>query len=120
MTRSKSSQGTPLRQRMIEDMTLAGLAPRTMVCYIDAVRALAGHYRRSPDQISEEEVRSYILGKKAQGAARGSFKVIYHGIRFLYVHTLNYDWPLFDKKRFASQSRSAFPMPSPTNRLAIC
>ena len=37
---------TPLRKRMIDDMTLAGLAPRTQDAYIRAVRGLAGHYRR--------------------------------------------------------------------------
>jgi hypothetical protein len=44
---------------MIEDMTLAGLAEGTRKIYIQAVRRLAAHYRRSPDQLSEEEVRAY-------------------------------------------------------------
>ena len=52
---------TPLRERMIEDMTLAGLAAGTQAVYIQAVRRLAAHYRRSPDQLSEEEVRRYLL-----------------------------------------------------------
>ena len=46
---------TPLRLQMIEDMKSAGLAPRTQAVYIDAVRRLAGHYRRSPDRLTEEE-----------------------------------------------------------------
>ena len=45
---------------MIEDMKLAGLAAGTQTTYIDAVRKLAAHYRRSPDQLSEEEVRAYL------------------------------------------------------------
>jgi len=52
---------SPLRTRMIEDMKLAGLSPATQATYIDAVRKLAAHYRRSPDQLGEEEVRAYIL-----------------------------------------------------------
>jgi integrase/recombinase XerD len=40
--------------RMIEDMKLSGLSPGTQATYIDAVRKLAAHYRRSPDQLSEE------------------------------------------------------------------
>jgi Phage integrase, N-terminal SAM-like domain len=48
---------TPLRLQMIEDMKSAGLAPRTQAVYIDAVRRPAAHYRRSPDQLSEDEVR---------------------------------------------------------------
>jgi hypothetical protein len=39
------------------------------------VRRLAVHYRRSPDQLSEEEVRSYLLEVRKQGAARGTFKI---------------------------------------------
>jgi hypothetical protein len=52
---------SPLRMRMIEDMILSGLAAGTQATYIDAVRRLAAHYRRSPDRLSEEEVRAYIL-----------------------------------------------------------
>ena len=50
---------TPLRLQMIEDMKSAGLAATTQTVYIDAVRRLAAHYRRSPDRLSEEEVRRY-------------------------------------------------------------
>jgi len=49
---------TPLRRRMIEDMNLAGLAPGSQQIYIKSVRRLATYYRRSPDELSEEEVRS--------------------------------------------------------------
>ena len=52
---------TPLRRRMIEDMTLAGLAPGSQDIYIKSVRRLAAHYQRSPDELSEEEVRSYLI-----------------------------------------------------------
>jgi hypothetical protein len=61
---------SPLRMRMIEDMKLAGLSPGTQATYIDAVRKLAAYYRRSPDQLSEEEVRAYILNLRERGAAR--------------------------------------------------
>ena len=52
---------TYLRQRMIEDMQLRGLAERTQEAYVGAVRQFAGHYNRSPDQITEEELRQYFL-----------------------------------------------------------
>jgi integrase/recombinase XerD len=48
---------TPLRQRMLEDMQLRGLAARTQESYLAAVRQLAVHYDRSPDQLSDEELR---------------------------------------------------------------
>jgi hypothetical protein len=83
---------------MIEDMTLAGLAAGTQATYIDAVRKLAAHYRRSPDQLTEEEVRAYILRLRESGAARGTFKANHYGIQYLYRQTLNRDWALFQKK----------------------
>ena len=59
---------TPMRVRMIEDMRLAGLANRTQETYVQAVAGLAKHYRRSPEQLSEEEVRRYLLARQDQGA----------------------------------------------------
>jgi integrase/recombinase XerD len=52
---------TALRRRMVEDLQLRDLAPKTQQCYVDAVKQLAQHYRRSPDQLSEEEIRQYFL-----------------------------------------------------------
>jgi hypothetical protein len=49
----RAGAGSPLRQRMITDMDLAGLASRTQQNDIGAVRRLAAHYRRSPDRLNE-------------------------------------------------------------------
>jgi integrase/recombinase XerD len=63
---------SPLRARMIEDMTLAGLAMGTQNCYVQAVRQLAKHYHRSPDLLREEDVRNYLLGLRQRGVACGA------------------------------------------------
>ena len=55
---------TALRQRMIEDLQLAGMGKRTQECYIRSVRQLAEHFGKSPDKIDEEEIRSYFLHVK--------------------------------------------------------
>ena len=52
---------TPLRRRMIEDMELKNLAPRTIAVYTGRVAAFARHFGRSPDALGREEVRSYLL-----------------------------------------------------------
>jgi hypothetical protein len=110
---------TPLRSRMIEDMTLAGLVPRTQEVYLQAVRRLAAHYRRSPDLLSEEEVRTYVLYLRDQrGVARGTFKTNHGGIRFLFDKTLNRDWPLFSKKESARLRSSVYPPSCRTLRSA--
>jgi len=98
---------TPLRLQMTEEMTLAGLAPGTQDVYIDAVRRLAAHHRRSPDQLSEEEVRTYLLGLRDRGVARGTFKTNHGAIQFLYRRTLDRDWPLFGKKKDPAAAPSA-------------
>lgn len=90
---------TPLRQRMIEDMRTAGLASGTQALYLVAVHNLAAHYRRSPDELSEEEVRAYLLSLRERGVALGTFKTNHGGIQFLYRWTLDRDWPLFGKKK---------------------
>jgi hypothetical protein len=109
-----------LRVRMIEDMKLAGLAASTQAVYIDAVRRLAAHYRRSPAELSEEEVRAYLVGLRERGVARGTFKSNHYGIQFLCRHTLDRDWPLFSKKRFVSQGKSACRWRFPTPRSDVC
>jgi hypothetical protein len=52
---------TELRKRMIESLHLRGLSERTQEAYVRAVRQLADHYHKSPDLISEEELRQYFL-----------------------------------------------------------
>lgn len=90
---------TPLRMRMIEDMRTAGLTSGTQAIYLDGVRRLAAHYRRSPDLLSEEEVRAYLIGLRERGVALGTFKTNHGGIQFLYRQTLDRDWQLFGKKK---------------------
>ena len=51
---------TPLRQRLIREMQLHQLAPRTIEVYVAAVAGLAKFYGRSPDQLQLQEVRSYL------------------------------------------------------------
>lgn len=91
---------TALRRRMLEDLQLRGLAPRTQQCYLEAVKHLAHHYRRAPDQLSEEELRQYFLylltDKKV---AESTFRIHLYGIRFFYERTLKRPWPVFDLVR---------------------
>ena len=110
---------TPLRKRMIDDMISAGLSANTQAAYIGAVRGLAKHFRRSPDELSEAEVRSYFLHlRDARGIAHGTYQPYHAGIQFLYVHTLDRDWPLFLKKESVRPSAAACPAFCPTPRFA--
>ena len=59
---------TELRRRMDDDMVARGLAERTRESYLWAVTGLARFYRRSPDQISDEEVQAYLRPPAARPA----------------------------------------------------
>jgi len=85
---------TPLRQRMIEDMQLRGRSANTQRAYVGAVRQLAGYYMRSPDEISEEELREYFLYlANVKQNAHSSSTVAICAIKFLYETTLKREWP---------------------------
>jgi integrase/recombinase XerD len=91
---------TALRRRMLEDLQLRGLAPRTQQCYLEAVKHLAQHYRRAPDRISEEELRQYFLFLlHEKKVAESTFRIHLYGIRFFYERTLQRPWPVFDLVR---------------------
>jgi len=77
---------TELRRRMIRDMSVRGFSPHTHESYIAAVRDLARHYRRSPDQLSAEEVQAYLahmvttrrLSWSTRNIAACAFRFLYH------------------------------------------
>ena len=97
---------TPLRQRMIEDMQLRGLSKNTRRAYVLAVRQLAEHYNKSPDQIAEEELREYFLHlRNVKRVSPSTFTVALCGIKFLYRYTLKRTWPTLEMARSSQEKR---------------
>ena len=97
---------TELRKRMIECLQLRGLAERTQEAYTRAVRQLAAHYHKSPDQISEAELRQYFLFlKNVKHYSRPTMTVAICGIRFFYEQTLNRNWAIFGIVRPAPEKK---------------
>jgi len=95
-----------LRQKMIEDMQLRGLAVRTQESYVQAVSQLAGHYHKSPEQISEEELRQYFLYlKNVKHVSRSTHTLALCGIKFFYEHTLKREWHTLDFARPAKEQK---------------
>lgn len=86
MTREAIS---PLRQRMIEDMTLRNFAPRTREAYIRAVKRFATFLGRSPDQGTAENVRRFQLHLAGSGMSIGNMNRTMTGLGFLLRVTLN-------------------------------
>lgn len=88
---------TALRQKMIEDMQLRGLAERTQESYVAAVRGLAEYYGKSPAVISESELRQYFLYlKNEKKVAASTCTQVLCALKFLYQHTLGQAWPILD------------------------
>ncbi len=99
-----------LRNRMIQDLKLAGLVEGTAREYLRAVRQLTAYYRVSPDRLTERQVQDYILYVRDElGIAKGTFAPLFAGLKFFYVNTLGYDGALWTKKKFARHARSGCP-----------
>ena len=97
---------TELRKRMIECLQLRGLSERTQESYVRAVRQLAEHYHKSPDLISEEELRQYFLYlKNVKHYARPTTTIAICGIRFFFEHTLAREWTIFNLVRPAREKK---------------
>jgi integrase/recombinase XerD len=83
---------TELRRRMVRDMTLRGFSPLTHEAYLGAVSRLAAHYRRSPDQLSAEEVQSYLAHMlEVRGLSWSTCSIAANAFRFLFHVTLGHD-----------------------------
>jgi len=52
---------TALRQRMVEDMRLRNFSPHTEAAYVRAVAGFARHFEKSPEQLTGEDARQYLL-----------------------------------------------------------
>lgn len=95
-----------LRQKMIEDLQLRGLSVRTQESYVQAVRQLAAHYHKSPDQISEEELRQYFLYlKNVKRVSHSTHTLALCGIKFFYEHTLKRNWHTLAFTRPAKETK---------------
>jgi integrase/recombinase XerD len=91
---------TALRQRMREDMQLRRFAPRTQDGYIHAVQQFARYYNKSPEHITDEEIRRYfvyLINEKQVSPSTVSLAMC--AIKFLYEHTLQRPLPFFDLRR---------------------
>ena len=91
---------------MIEDIQLRGLSPRTEEAYVRAVRQLAEYCRKSPDKISQEELREYFLYlKNTRRVSRSTQTIALCGIKFFYEHTLERSWHTLDLVRPAKERK---------------
>ena len=85
---------SPLRHRMIEDMTVRNLSPYTQCNYLFAVSRLARHVRMSPAELGPEQLRDYLNHLVERKISSSYFNVNVAALRFLYTIVLERDWVL--------------------------
>ena len=79
---------SPLRRRMIEDMTIRKLAPKTQHDYLQRVKNFAAYLGSSPDTASSEDVRRYQLHLTASGVGVPTINQTISTLRFFFKVTL--------------------------------
>ncbi len=99
---------THLRQRMQEDLRLRNFSERNFRHYIHTVAEFAKYFRKSPDQLDPEHVRTYLLfllneRKLAWGTIQGARSAL----KFLYTRTLRQTW--FDQEVIKPKIRRKLP-----------
>ena len=96
-----------LRTKMIEEMKLRNFSPRTQQSYLAAMIGLVKHYRRSPDQLTQEEIRAYLLHLEKRGLSSSSRNVAISGMKFFYHQMLGWN----DKQLFIPPRKRSWQLP---------
>lgn len=96
---AKETSMSPLRQQMQSDMQLRGFAARTQEAYLAAIVGIAKYYRRSPDQLTPQEIEHYLLHLiNERKLSWSTTNQAASALRFLFRTTLK-------------QANAAFPIP---------
>jgi integrase len=78
-----------LRDRMEQDLVLAGKSARTRQTYVRCARAFAAWVRRSPAEVGREEARAFLLHLARERHVKPATYVVYwSALKFLYAVTL--------------------------------
>jgi len=83
-----------LRDRMVRDMDVRNFSGRTVEAYVAGVKGLAKYYRRSPDQLSDDEVQRYLLHlREERQLSSSSCNQIRCALKFFYEVTVRRPQP---------------------------
>src|SRR5688500_15142968 len=81
---------TELRQRMLADLRVRNYSPRTQNIYIQNVARFAAHFKKSPDQLDAEHIRTYLVHLVEEKQVSWSwYNQMACALRFFYKVTLN-------------------------------
>lgn len=94
-----------LRERMLADLQLSGIKPRTQKDYLRQVDNLAKYFNRSPAELGEDELRQYLLHLvNERHLSEGTFRFYVAALKFLYRTTLRRGW-MVEKIRYLKRKK---------------
>src|SRR6478735_9004647 len=96
---------SPLRRRMIEDMTIRNLSPATQRSYVHAVAKFSGHFGRWPDRLGLEDVRAFQVYLVSTGISWPALNQTVCALRFFYGVTLGHG-EIPERTPFAREPRT--------------
>jgi integrase/recombinase XerD len=96
-----------LREKMIEEIRLRNFSPRTEHSYVSAMVGLTKYYRQSPDRLSQEQIRAYLLHLKERGLSPSSRNVAISGMKFFYHQCLGWN----EKQLFLPPRKRSWQLP---------
>jgi integrase/recombinase XerD len=98
-----------LQTRMEQDLILKNLSPATRRNYLLYGRKFAAHFRRSPEELGEDELREYLLYiLQIEQVSYATYRQVLAALKFLYRITLGKPWTV-ERIPFPKRDRSAFP-----------
>lgn len=91
---------------MLQDLQLRGMSDSAQHNYLRAVRKISEHFGKTPDLITDEELREYFLYlKNVRKFSRSASTLAMCGIKFFYTYTLKRDWPTLTLVRAPHEQR---------------
>jgi integrase/recombinase XerD len=88
---------SPLRRRMIDDMQIRNLTPNTQRVYVAQVARFACYFRKSPERLGPDEIRTYLIHlTQERRLAASSIIVAVSALRFFFTVTLKRPWIVED------------------------
>jgi site-specific recombinase XerD len=79
-----------LREKMLAELQLRGIRPRTQTAYLREVANLENYFNKSPEELGAEEIKEYLVHLlEDRKLSDGTYKYYVAGIKFLYRTTLN-------------------------------
>lgn len=106
-----------VKQQVIQDMKMAGLAPLTQKLYLDVILRFVARTRIRPQDATEAQVADYLRHEVERGMCQGTIKPTKCALQFIFLNTLGRPWNLF-KKESPPLAASVCPRP-PAKRSVI-